>query len=529
MRSSPRNLVLFCAAFYLFLVAVLFVAIRMKNGGHFVYALDDPYIHLALAENLAHGHYGINTGEFSSPSSSVLWPFLLIPFAGTRVHVYLPLLWNLIFGVTAACLIGSAISKWPPQVDEQRRMSMWKQMITAVLLIMVANLVSLTLVGMEHVLQVLIAICCAIGVMEVLSGRKIPSWCLAAAVIGPMVRYEDLALTVAVCFALAGLGSWRKSGVVLGCSVAPLIMFTVFLKSKGLPLLPMSVMVKGGVYANASFAMKLYKMIRSSGYQDLTDPERWPILLFLLIFLSLAWKEQTRVRRFVFAGASLVAALQLAIGRFGWFYRYEVYALIFLTMLCMWVLGERPRFLFGYFAMGLVFCAGPFIQATQTTVLASHDIYSQQYQMHRFITDFYHGDYAVNDLGLVSFQKPAGRYVLDLYGLGSGEASRQTEKTPEWMEQMVQKRGIKLAMLFPEWFEIPLSWTPVGKMCLPQTPVVLPEPCMVFYSTSEDATAEIREDLKRFAPTLPNKGEFWFDPERREGGYAMPEPMQEQR
>ena len=49
------------------------------RGGHFSYTLDDAYIHLALAENLAGGHYGVNLGEYSAASSSILWPLLLIP------------------------------------------------------------------------------------------------------------------------------------------------------------------------------------------------------------------------------------------------------------------------------------------------------------------------------------------------------------------------------------------------------------------------------------------------------------------
>jgi len=38
------------------------------------YSLDDPYIHLALAENMARGHFGVNLGEASNPSSSIIWP-----------------------------------------------------------------------------------------------------------------------------------------------------------------------------------------------------------------------------------------------------------------------------------------------------------------------------------------------------------------------------------------------------------------------------------------------------------------------
>ena len=42
-------------------------AVLAGNGGAFAYPLDGPYIHLALAEQILHGHYGLNPGEPASP------------------------------------------------------------------------------------------------------------------------------------------------------------------------------------------------------------------------------------------------------------------------------------------------------------------------------------------------------------------------------------------------------------------------------------------------------------------------------
>ena len=67
MGHPSRTLPAFCIAVYLCLTGLLVLHIRHACDGHFVYAIDDPYIHLALAQNLAHGHYGINPGEASSP------------------------------------------------------------------------------------------------------------------------------------------------------------------------------------------------------------------------------------------------------------------------------------------------------------------------------------------------------------------------------------------------------------------------------------------------------------------------------
>ena len=72
-------------------LAALVGGILLLNGGHFAYSLDDPYIHLALAENLAAGHYGLNLDEPSSPSSSILWPLLLAPFTRWAGYEWVPL------------------------------------------------------------------------------------------------------------------------------------------------------------------------------------------------------------------------------------------------------------------------------------------------------------------------------------------------------------------------------------------------------------------------------------------------------
>ena len=57
-------------AIVLLLAAIETAAIVYFCDGKFFYTLDDPYIHLALSDNIFHGHYGLNAGEFSSPSNS---------------------------------------------------------------------------------------------------------------------------------------------------------------------------------------------------------------------------------------------------------------------------------------------------------------------------------------------------------------------------------------------------------------------------------------------------------------------------
>lgn len=57
---------------------ILFVAELVLSvylcGGRLIFTLDDPYIHLAVADHIGAGGYGVNASELSSPSSSIIWP-----------------------------------------------------------------------------------------------------------------------------------------------------------------------------------------------------------------------------------------------------------------------------------------------------------------------------------------------------------------------------------------------------------------------------------------------------------------------
>ena len=59
------------------IAAILKVSLE-QNQGQIIYDVDDPYIHMAIAKNLVeHGVWGITKYEFSSSSSSIIWPLLL--------------------------------------------------------------------------------------------------------------------------------------------------------------------------------------------------------------------------------------------------------------------------------------------------------------------------------------------------------------------------------------------------------------------------------------------------------------------
>ncbi|MGD0798904.1 MAG: hypothetical protein ABR910_14400 [Acidobacteriaceae bacterium] len=493
-RGGARSVAPACVAVYLAVVLGLLVAIFDRDRGVFTYTLDDPYIHLALAQSLAHGHYGINAGEASSPSSSVVWPFLLTPFAGWAWGVYLPLAWNVVFCGMAAWGIGRFVDGWRERAGWAERFAV------ACALMLVGNLAGLTFVGMEHGLQVLLAIACAVGMAEAYRGRVVPGWCLCAAALGPMVRYENFALVVAVGIALCGQGRVRGAVRLVAVSLVGPVLFSVLLVSRGLPALPTSVLVKARVYAVAGSAAS--EVMRTPVVREWTW---WGLLAVLGVLVWLAVREKER--RWVLAGTMVAAVLQLAAGRFNWFHRYEVYAVVFCAMVAAMALVERVHAPVWGVTLGLLVLAWPYEQAVWETPAAASNVYEQQWQMGRFEREFYGKTVAVNDLGSVSYRRPSGADVVDLWGLGSPEAARQAVKDGDWMDAITQAHGAGLAMIYPDWFDegAPDDWTPLATMCIAGERVSVSRECVVFYSTEVGDRAALTAEVAAFARTLPSE------------------------
>lgn len=526
-RRGRRGTLAFVAAFglaYLLVVALFFFRIKAANHGMFLYALDDPFIHLALSQEIAHGHYGINPGEFSSPSSSILWPFLLAPAALSRMSLYMPLLLNIIFGGASVLLLAFAVWNWPSSASDSKKQRLLDKAVTVTLLILGANLISLTFIGMEHTLQIFLAITAAVGLTFAWDGGELPLWCLAAAALAPLVRYEDVSIAFSVAMVLFLTRQRTKAVLLLAISLAPLLLFGVFLHHLGLPMLPSSLLVKGEVSSHTSGLLgALQTVILQSFSKTLHQRERWPLLVGGVIAAISAFKARDRQHRILLSAAAVQAALQSAVGRFGWFYRYEVYAVIFVAvLLCRsmtWTMTGWRRY------ATLLILASPYFLALKKTVSATQDIYSQQYQMHRFLTHFYKRDVAVNDLGWISYQRPPGVQILDVFGLGSVEAAMRPDKTASWLEQFVSRRHVGLAIIYPEWFHIPASWVPVARMCELKPIEIQGGQCVMFFSTEPGATATIRRDLAAFGPSLPDGVSLQLDPPRDQIPQYQPKPL----
>ena len=80
MKGSFKNYLPFIIAAIITLgyVLLLELSVLKLTGGITMYPLDDTFIHMQIAKNLAFHHtWGIVPGEFASASSSLLYTLIL--------------------------------------------------------------------------------------------------------------------------------------------------------------------------------------------------------------------------------------------------------------------------------------------------------------------------------------------------------------------------------------------------------------------------------------------------------------------
>jgi hypothetical protein len=519
------------AAFCL-LVAAEAAAILLLNHGGFSYTLDDAYIHLALAERIGTGTYGINVGEFAAPASSIVWPFMLAAFSRSGFLVLLPLILNVIAALASLTVLArtvrdavapgargatglpgdprvagaTAVHGDPVDADVSR--VMLAAFVT--LLIAVTNLVPLAFTGMEHSLQQLLALLVVAGLIEETRTGKVPAYLLIAVLLAPLVRFDSLALSVPVLVYLGYRRHYRGCLLVSVLLVVSLGAFSWFLKSHGLGYLPTSVMAKADVMRTGGSAHAL--LIALYGNLVLSPQGNLLLVGWVLLVAASFDRERPRERGIALAIAAALF-LQLVFGRVGAYFRYEAYLWSAALLTLIYLHRDRLRATLGpqssvsrRFAVvgSLVAVSAGYGFALISTPLAASNIYDQQYQMHRFVVDYYKGAVAVNDLGWVAFQNP--HYVLDFWGLGSAEAqqARMTDPSGLWMDRLCDKHGVDLILIYDDWFaNRPSEWISLGKLKLVRGKVTPSGSEVRFYARDAGTAKRVRQELAEFAATLP--------------------------
>ncbi|TCP44048.1 hypothetical protein [Rhodovulum marinum] len=502
--------------------AVLWFAILngiaiFRAGGVFEYPLDDVYIHLAMADSIAAGGYGVNPGEYASASSSPLYPFLLAPFTGTGAIRLVPLVLNLAALAAAAWAWGVLLAR--AGFGAMPRLGLALAALGPVAL----NMAGVAFLGMEHALHAALSLAVLLGLVRFAEDGRIGPLLALGIVLGPLVRLEGLAVSLAACLPLLLAGRVRAA-LALGLGAGlPVLAFSGFLSAHGIGPLPNSVMAKLAstvVPGSGGLDWVLARLIVKLAY-----PAGALIAGAALVLLAVSAMAPPPLRRalgpVVLAGA-LVAFAHLLFGRMGWGHRYEHYAVVFTVAAAVYALGRatvaghaRPMRLapvlpLALLAVPLAFY-GPAL-ATDGTA-SPRAIHLQQAQMARFARDHVAAPVAVNDIGRVAWRNP--NHVLDLWGLASRAAleARRAGGPPAWADTLAARHGADLAMIYDHWLApaVGPDWVRLGELWMEGKRGFAAGPMVAFYATRPGAAEPLRAQLAAFAPSLPQGARFVFD------------------
>ncbi|MEL6521407.1 MAG: hypothetical protein AAFQ66_10610 [Pseudomonadota bacterium] len=513
---SPSALQPSDATYRLALIAVLtamatFVGLQMAAfgtaGGVFEYPLDDPYIHMAMAEQILDGGYGVNAGEYAAAASSALYPLLLLPFAGEEMQRYVPLFWNVVGLIASAALWGQIL---------------WRGgfagplgVVLAIVGPLALNIVGVAFLGMEHSLHVATSLAVIAGLITFVETGRIGWLLILGIVLGPLLRFEGVALSLAAAGIVMVKGRIGPSFGLAFLAVLPLAGFAAYLLSLGLEPLPSSVTAKlkdPGQVGEPSGYLQFDLARLLGGYAQRG------MLAFVVVGLFLLAIPQVHRSHMVWVLVAALAATMahIAFGKFGWLNRYEIYAFAIIAAAVFIAANQAGRaVLLGLPLLALVYIG--LFYGFQLTLMprATAPIHLQQAQMSRFAKNHLDEPVAVNDLGWVAWRNP--HYVLDLWGLANHEArqARLSDQPDGWAGALAEERSVKVAMVYDRWLGTALGpgWQRLGVLSRPRGWPPLGEDHVAFLLAPGIAPEPYLQALKDWAADLPDPASFTFAPE----------------
>jgi hypothetical protein len=404
--------------------------ILIQTHGTFAYPLDDAFINLTLAKNLAFEHvWGLTKYSFSSVSTSLLYPFVLaILYLISGASLIVPLLVNL----TAAIWFLIAVQRWLVRQNTSRL----TQLLILLAVIYLTPLPSLVVSGMEYTLELLFTflfISSFIGS----SNPSLKKKTILYAILMLTSSYETLPVLLIACIVLAIRRQWWEAIKLLFFAVLPLYLFGLLSITRHNYFVPTPLILT------------------------------WFFHTFSLSHYYLG----------VLIGCTIAIATPLIIKTRNKWLLYPIPALLALPLILRSVASFR--------------------QTTGKCI----DVYTEQYQTAKFVSDFYYRDpVASNDLGAISFCAEDAP-IVDLAGLANLEVlnrKRIHNWTPASADSLSERMNANVAILHHSWSdaEVEPYWYRIATWQLHNDSVS-------FYSIDRRYVEKLQTSMHAFEPKLP--------------------------
>jgi hypothetical protein len=512
-------------------VAVLLGVCIERNQGHITYALDDPYIHMAIAKNFSqHGVWGVTKYGFSSSSSSLLWTLLLsFYYLLFGISETAPLIMNLVLATFMVFLVYIILkrSTLPPLYIFLILLSM----------IFLTPIPLLIFCGLEHVLHTLISIAFIYFSAKILSNEHLSQYknaslySISLLLLSPLVimaRYEGAFLVFTVCFLFFVRKRLTYAVLLGGLGVLPIAIFGLISVSKGWYFFPNSVLLKKHTFDFTSLE-GIIKALGRSIYQIAQHEDILGLTIgALIVFYFLCRKHRDIWTNSIVMNIILVATifLHMHFAEIGWLYRYESYLfglgvfVIGLSLGDFLSKGHRSKAEGGSIPQRIALtllilvlispCVRREVASLKDIPNSTTELFSQQYQMGLFLREYYQG-YAVatHDIGAINYL--ADVRCLDLWGLANMDAAklkRSGRYNRYHIDALTKSQGISLAIVADKWFEkgniggLPSHWVKCGNW-VASTTIEKGEPPFSFYAVEPKEAENLLDNLRIFSSHLP--------------------------
>ncbi|WP_312075251.1 hypothetical protein [Chryseobacterium sp.] len=466
---------------FLVICAGYYFSTLKSTDGHYVYVIDDAYIHLAMAKNFAlHDVWGVTKYKFSSSSSSPLFTFLI----GILIKIFgnndlIPLVFNFIFSGGIVFILNKFFSG----------------LFTSHLKIIVANIFTLLFVtlhlqvlsGMEHVFQVFVF---ALNIFCFYKLKQ-QSWAkygfyISLLLLG-LIRFESMFYFVCLAFLFVLIKDWKTGFLVLLCGFLPILAFCIFNHSQSGYWFPNSVLVKGtAIHFNEKFTSDVYYIIKD---KFLFSRSLYKIGFFpILISMFFVWKDRAKPyidilrQNFLLIVLSATFVLHCMFAETRYLFRYEAYLIVGFSM-TIFERTSRDFVLNDFFKtknglLSILLLANVGLMGYKTYM--SHNmlsygiknIYEQQVQSAKFLHTYYNDAKVVaNDIGAVTYFTDI--HLLDIVGLGSvetipfnGNEVTFDYRFKNFLTKYTAENKFDVAIVYDHWFngQIPDTWKKAAEL-----------------------------------------------------------------
>jgi hypothetical protein len=497
------------AALFFVLVSVCLVeyAAMKKTGNHFSYPLDDTFIHMAMAKNLAfNGTWGINANDYSATSSSPLFTALLSLLVKVfSANVFLPL----VLASIGTCLLVVAMNK---ELNNHSLLDTTNKTFVIIGALLMGAIPALTLLGMEHTLQTALVLLFVHAVASVLTSENKKNILQAAAWASLMTlaRYESLFFLAAAAGLFLLQKKWKPFLVLLIAGFIPIVLFGLYSISKGGFFFPNSIMIK----SNQNFIHVL-----NGGTTFIENTRSFSGLVVMALIIAFKKYLAKRFDRdFWIMSMFLIAAIMHGtLISLSWFYRYESYLITIasfqiLKIIFEWIQENKWKGVWQNLVPASVVALLLFslpvrgLNSLRNSVRAITNINDQQTQMGFFLQQYYPNEViAANDVGAISYY--AKIHTLDLWGLGNNQVM-QARKNKTWgskyLQNLVVEKNTRIAVIYDSWFEAGMvsTWHKIATWEIADN-FSCGDNKVSFYAIKETDGATLKSNLKTFESKLP--------------------------